>query len=53
MLAPGICNAPEWYGHGSIFIFKFESDEWLEVDCEKKTVTGTWKRTGDEGLPQP
>ena len=26
VLAPGICNAPNWYGHGSLFIYKHETD---------------------------
>ena len=38
VLQPGICNVPGWAGHGSMFIYNADEDQWDEFDYSAKSV---------------
>ena len=43
-LAPGVCHVPDWYEHGSLFVYNWAEDAWDELDYSEKEVTCTWRR---------
>ena len=48
VLTKGICNAPGWDNHGSVFMYNLQKDTWLEYNCELKVITNNWMRVGSD-----
>ena len=44
VLAPGVCNVPAWFDHGSLFVYNWADDAWLELDYSTQEVTTVWNR---------
>ena len=45
-VVPGVCHAPDWCDHGSLFAYDWKTDCWLEINYGDGYITEILQRIG-------